>query len=45
MANYGVIRTDLVKATKSGNILSGRFYNGFNVIPLLKMVILLNWTV
>lgn len=28
MANYGVIRTDLVKATKSGNILSGRFYNG-----------------
>ncbi len=28
MANYGVIRTDLVKATKSGNILSGRFDNG-----------------
>lgn len=27
MANYGVVRTDLVKATKSGNILSGRFYN------------------
>jgi len=26
MANYGVIRTDLVKATKSGNILSGRYY-------------------
>lgn len=28
MANYGVVRTDAVKATKAGNIKSGRFYNG-----------------
>lgn len=34
MANYGVIRTDLVKATKSGNILSGRFYNGSTVAAI-----------
>ena len=28
MANFGVVRTDAIKATKAGNIKSGRFYNG-----------------
>lgn len=36
MANYGVIRTDLAKATKSGNILSGRFYNGSNAATAIE---------
>ena len=30
MANFGVVRTDAIKATKAGNIKSGRFYNGAN---------------
>lgn len=28
MANYGVVRTDNMKATKDGSIKSGRFYDG-----------------